>query len=136
MHAIILLIFHHCQFWYSKFKVGSCSISNIVRRNSNICCHNSNLLSKCGVKFICQQKSNICLFQQQTNLWQRFILASIYYYLQGKLFFSFLQFLKIYQQNIWPNLKDVCKVLKSHNTMILVQYRNFDILIQKKSQQF
>ena len=63
------------------------SMFNTVRSITNICCHNSNLVSKCGVKFICQQKSNICLFQQQTNLWQRFILASIYYYLQGKLFF-------------------------------------------------
>ena len=30
---------------------------------------NVNLQSKCGVGFICQQKSNICSFQQ-TNLWQ------------------------------------------------------------------
>ena len=39
----------------------------LINKNLNV-----NLQSKCGVGFICQQKSNICSFQQ-TNLWQSLI---------------------------------------------------------------
>lgn len=47
---ILLILNFHSLLWSIK-KVGD------------------NLQSKCGVRFICQQKSNICSFQQ-TNLWQ------------------------------------------------------------------